>query len=188
MIINDATQKNNVSYIICNLSTWMLYNVVEYNDINMLVLLLGLMFLDDDHHVVANRPYTFEDLRNCLYTTGELISEVQDLKDCNTGTELDLENQIVRIISSFTQIDDNISNLLEIFPEYTREQLKQHEYRMSIDNYLETLQRFLNFHAKKVPYIILYEDEHKIVHCEVYEPTKEEKASNWKAVPSNLTK
>lgn len=188
MMINDAKQKNKVSYIICKLSTWMLYNVVEYNDINMLVLLLGLMFLNDDHHVVANRPYTFEDLKNCLYTTGELISEVQDLKDCNTGTELDLEHQIVRIISSFTQIDDNISNLLEIFPEYTKEELKQHEYRMSVDNYLEILEKFLNFYATKVPYIILYEDDNKIVHCEEYFPTEEEKASNWKAIPNNQAK
>ena len=36
--------------------------------------------------------------------------------------------------------------------------------------------------------IILYEDEHKKVHCEEYNPTEEEKLSNWKAIPNNYAK
>lgn len=188
MIINDATQKNNVSYIICNLSTWMLYSVIEYNDIDMLVLLLGLGFLNNDYHVEAKRPYTFEDFKNCLYRTGDLISEEQGIDEYDTGTELDLETQTVRIVSSYTWTNSKIKELMAAFPEYTREQITRHEYIMNVDNYLDILKKFLNFYNAQIPYIVLYKDDAGKVHCEEYFPTEEEKESNWKAVPSNHAK
>ena len=178
-------------YIICMLNpteAYGYYNVVEYNHIDMLALHLGLTFLKHDPHIDQKKPYSFENLKNALFKTEFLLSEIPNMEEFCTFIELDLATKTVKVVSSYPWADENISILMEVFPEYTKEELKQHEYRMSVDNYLEILEKFLNFYATKVPYIILYEDDNKIVHCEEYFPTEEEKASNWKAIPNNQAK
>ena len=50
--------------------------------------------------------------------------------------------------------------MLAAFPDYTKEELEQHEYRMSVNNYLGILEKFLNFYAAKTP------DKYKIVNSE----------------------
>lgn len=186
MNFQKILKKNKALYITCKRTSWILYSVIEYNDIDLLVLLLGLGFLDKDYHVNAKKPYTFEDLKNCLYTSGELISEEQGIEEYDTGTELNLETQKVKIVSSYTWTNSKIKELMIVFPEYTREQITQHEYIMNVDNYLDILKKFLNFYNAQIPYIVLYKDETGTVHCEEYFPTEEEKAYHWKAIPSNV--
>jgi len=188
MITKNLLQKNINSYITCKKSTWMLYNILEYNDIDLLILLLGLMFLDNDYHVAAKQPYTFEDFKNCLYDTGNLISEEQGVDGFSSHTELELETETVRIFTLFIQLDKNIPALIEAFPKYTKDELKQYEYIMKVDNYLDILKKFFNFYNAQIPYIVLYKGETGKVHCEEYDPTEEEKTSNWKAIPNNQAK
>jgi hypothetical protein len=158
------------------------YNILQYNHIDMLVLFLGLTFLYENPE---NGPYTFEKYKKQLFEPdGYLSAEKQDQYEYSTTTEIDPEFHNIRIASQYTWENKNIPKLMEYFPEYTKEQLKEHEYRMSIDNYLEILKTFLDFYEAKVPYIILYEDNLGKVHCKEYHPTQEEKESNWKAVPS----
>ena len=176
--------KNNLKkYILGARSDRLYYNTLQYNNIDMLVLFLGLTYL---YEYPENYPHTFDFYKKQLFKVdGGLIAENPGIFESSTYTNLDPEIFDIVIVSQFTAEDSNISYLLAAFPQYTKEELKQHEYRMSVDNYLEVLGKFLNFYAANVPYIILYEDENKKVHCKEYEPTEEEKASNWKAVPNN---
>ena len=162
------------------------YRVLQYNSVDMLVLFLGLTLL---RTYPENYPFTFEEYKRKLFkVNGYLLAQDPGQLEFHTQTEIDSEMFDIVILSQYTAEDENIPYLLAAFSEYTKEQLKQHEYRMSVDNYLEILEKFLNFYATKVPYIILYEDDNKIVHCEEYFPTEEEKASNWKAIPNNQAK
>lgn len=182
---------NKVSYIICNLNdpgAYGYYDVIQYNHLDMLALHLGLTFLKYDPHIDRKKPYSFEDLKDNLFKTGFLLSEIPNLEEFCTPTELDLETQTVTISSSYPWADSKIPKLLAAFPEYTKEQLEDHEYRMMIDSYLEILEQYLDNYKMKVPYIILYEDETGRVHCEEYFPTEEEKAYHWKIIPNNHAK
>lgn len=180
-------KKNNLKkYILGARSERVYYNILQYNSIDMLVLFLGLTYL---YEYPENYPYTFEFYKRELFRiNGGLLAEEPEQFEYSTNTNLDSDFFDIVILSQYTAEDEHIPKLLAAFPEYTKEELKQHEYRMSVDNYLEILEQFLNFHAAKTPYIILYEDEHRIVHCKEYFPTEEEKASNWKAIPNNHAK
>jgi len=138
----------------------------------MLVLYLSFNSL---HQMPYYHPYTFERYKEILFTPHTyLLSQIDENFEFSTTTELDPELHNIRIASSYTWTDENIPDLQKRFPEYTKEQLKEHEYRISVDNYLEILQKFLNFHESKMSYIILYEDDKSKVHCEEYFPTQEE--------------
>ena len=164
-------------YVICNLNdtdAYGYYDVIQYNHIDMLALHLGLTFLKYDPHIDRKKPYFFEDLKDNLFKTDFLLSEIPNLEEFCTYTELDLETQTVKVVSSYPWADSKIPKLLTAFPEYTKEQLKDHEYRMMIDNYLEILEQYLDSYRMKISYIILYEDDNKKIHCKEYHPTKEE--------------
>jgi hypothetical protein len=178
--------KNIKKYTIGFRAEDLYYDLLQFNNIDTFVLFLGLTLLRAHSE---NYPFTFEEYKRELFkVNGYLLAEDLGQIQYSTQTEIDSERFDIVILSQYTAEDDNIPYLLAAFPEYTKKELKQHEYRMSVDNYLDILEKLLNFHAAKVPYIILYEDEHKIVHCEEYDPTEEEKSSNWKAIPNNQAK
>ena len=179
--------KNNVKkYIFGSRSERVYYNILQYNSVDMLVLFLGLTYL---YEYPENYPYTFEFYKRELFKkNGGLLAEEPEQFEYSTQTKIDSESFDIVILSQYTTEDEHIPKLLAAFPKYTQNELEQHEYRMSVDNYLEILEKFLNFHTTKTPYIILYEDEHKIVHCEEYFPTEKEKTSNWKAISNNYAK
>jgi|GEM_PF-4931781 len=166
-------------YIICAFakfnSDFYYYNR-EYTNIDMMVLFLSFNSL----HEFMKEPHTFEHYREILFTPNRyLASVIPEEDEYSTSTEWDREQRNIRIASSYTYEDAMILRLLEKFPEYTKEQLKEHEYRMDVLNYLEILEKFLHFHTSKIPYLVFYEDMQGKVHLEQYFPTDEEWQKYW---------
>jgi len=99
-----------------------------------------------------------------------------------------LNNEMVSIISTYTSDEEAMGARLKYYSDFTKEQFKQFQILIKINDFLELLKEFLYHAHAKTPYIILYEDENQKVYCEEYFPTEEEKASNWKVMPNNHTK
>jgi hypothetical protein len=168
--------------IACRSNHWeTYYATLEDNCLDLKVLALGVTFLKGSL-CLAHRQvqYAFEMYKKELLDQGELSHIPQGLEYFATQIDLQKETNTVRIASQYTWEDQFIPNLLKKYPEYTQEQLENHEYIMDVNNFLEVLKQYLNFYDINIPYIILYEDNSGMVQCEKYEPSPEQ-LEKWKA-------
>jgi hypothetical protein len=118
------------------------------------------------------KDLTFEDYKQMLFEKGEIWSS--DSSFIHNVAGLEPHNK-VGISSTYTSDDD-------------QEQLENYEYIMDLDDFLEVLKNFIDNALLKTPYIIVYEDDNKKMHCETYKPTPEELKEWGEHFPIDLMK
>ena len=148
------------------------YTLIGSNSINMMVIVWSFSWLSQNSY--KEKETLFETYKQALFEEGYLNSVGEGFMDYGTSASLEAATHTIHFISNFPVNQRIVDAVIKVFPQYSQEFLEDHEYVMSLENYLEILRKVFEYYEAKIEFIIFYVDDAGKVQCEPYYPTQED--------------